>query len=125
MSSWLYTRVETVVVSARVTGQRVELSHRDFSGGQAGGGVLSPEVVRDVLAKNAHTPVVVLVLRSCKLAALPRELGQLTFLHELDVSDNLLTDLPIELVALTSSLHNPLPLLSYFLFLKKLLLLAQ
>lgn len=102
MSSWLYTRVETVVVSARVTGQRVELSHRDFSGGQAGGGVLSPEVVRDVLAKNAHTPVVVLVLRSCKLAALPRELGQLTFLHELDVSDNLLTDLPIELVALTN-----------------------
>ncbi len=104
-TSWLYTRVETVVVSARVTGQRVELANRDFAGG-----VVSPEVVRDLLAKNAHTPVVVLVLRSCKLAALPRELGQLTFLHELDVSDNALTDLPIELVALTS----PLP--SHFAF---------
>ena len=98
--------METVVVSARVTGQRVELVNRDFAGG-----VVSPEVVRDLLAKNAHTPVVVLVLRSCKLAALPRELGQLTFLHELDVSDNALTDLPIELVALTS----PLP--PQFLFL--------
>jgi len=95
----VFTRVETVVVSARVTGQRVELTNRDFAGG-----VVSPEVVRDLLAKNAHTPVVVLVLRACKLAALPRELGQLTFLHELDVSDNALTDLPIELVALTSLL---------------------
>jgi hypothetical protein len=107
-SGYTFTRVETVVVSTRVTGQRVELIGRNFGSGHGGGGdsgpvFLPPDVVRDLLDKNAQTPIVALVIRACKLDALPRELSQLKFLHELDVSDNALADLPVDLLALTSS----------------------
>jgi hypothetical protein len=113
-SGYTFTRVETVV-STRVTGQRVELVGRNFGSGGGGGGdggpvYLPPDVVRDLLNKNAQTPIVALVIRACKLDTLPRELGQLKFLHELDVSDNALADLPVDLLALTS------PLSATFLF---------